>query len=339
MPKFQITRVDPYESRDDILALWRDNLPDTPDGRLDWMAENPEGASVWFFALDEESKQVAASISIMPRKIKSQDRIFLAGIVGDFIVRRQFRVFGPALALIKSVVTEYKNLGFDFLYTFPNQESEKMALRAGFQRIGIITRFAKPLKIKNQLMKYMHPSLAYLLSPGVELGLRLFSREAYIRSNGFFEEINVLNEKYDLFWTTADDLRSTLGVRSSEYLDWRYFKNPLYRFQFFTWNDPAKGNILGYVVFTISADNNLRIFDVFAGKQDSQWKLLANFLKIARTKGLDTVSIRIFQNNPLFNSIKSLGFLDRKEKIHLLFAGDPSLVPKEWIFFDGDRNV
>jgi len=274
----------------------------------------------------------------MPRRVKLNGKQTLAGIVGDFMVEKQFQVFGPALQLIKTVIKDYPKLGFQFLYTFPNQASEKVALRAGFQKIGLVSRFVKPLKTKHQLTKYIHPTLANLVAPGFELGLKLLSKETYIRAKGTFSEINQLNPDYNLFWKEIENQWSTLGERGSEYLKWRYFKNPLYRFHMFTHNEPLNGSILGYIIFTV-LNNNADIFDILVGKEENLQEILAKFLKISRKTGYHTVSIRVFQNNPFFQDIKSFGFFDRKEEVPLLFAGDPALVPREWVFFDGDRNI
>lgn len=338
MAKFDISQVNPYKYKNEIITLWRNNLPGTPERRLDWMENNPEGKAIWYLATDKTTKKIAGAISIMPRRVRTKAKTYLTGIVGDFMVQKEYQVFGPALQLLKTTVRDHPKLGFDFLYTFPNQAAEKIALRAGFQNIGLVSRFAMPLRIKHQLKKYIPSNFVKLIAPGLELGLRLFSNDIYIRPNGSFLEIEQFSPDFDLFFKEIENLWSALGERSTKYLNWKYFRNPLYRFRVFTYNRCLDNTIQGYLIFTVQ-NNDAHIFDILVSQEKILRGLLAQFMKIARKSGYFSVSIRVLQNNPLLRDIKSFGFFDRTQDVPLLFAGNPALAPQGWVFFDGDRNI
>jgi hypothetical protein len=338
MQKFQINRVDPGSYRKEIITLWKNNLPDTPYNRLEWMADNPEGPAVWYLAFHGESKQVAGSISVMPRKVKISGKTYVAGIVGDFAIEKAYRVFGPALQLMNTVVNDYSRLGLAFLYTFPNQASEAIALRGGFKRIGFTSRFVKPFRTKNKLAKYVHPVLANIISQGLDFALKLFSRETYMRTNMLSDQIRELNSGYDSFRGEIENTYRVLGERSREYLKWRYFENPLYRFNMYTFRQTSSGSMLGYVIFT-SLHNTIHIFDIVCSQEEVFKRMLGQFLRDARRDGYDSVSIRMLNDNPLCSCIKLFGFMDRKENVALQVFGDCNFSSKEWVFFDGDRNI
>ena len=338
MAKFNIIQVAPDKYRKEIIALWKNNLPDTPEGRLDWMIDNPEGSPIWYLAFSEEDKKVAGSISVMPRKVKISGKTYVAGIVGDFAIEKAYRVFGPALQLMNTVINDYSRLGLAFLYTFPNQASEAIALRGGFKRIGFTSRFVKPFRTKNQLAKYVHPVLANIISQGLDFALRLFSRETYMRTNMLSHQIRELNSGYDLFRGEIENTYRVLGERSREYLKWRYFENPLYRFNMYVFRRTSSGSMLGYVIFT-SLHNTIHIFDMVASHEEVFKGMLGQFLRDARRDGYDSVSIRMLNDNPLCSCIKLFGFMDRKENVALQVFGDCNFSSKEWVFFDGDRNI
>lgn len=338
MQQFKIFRADPFKYKKEIISLWKNNLPDTPPGRLEWMANNPEGSATWYLAMDQKSQIVVGSISIMPRRLKFRGETYLVGIAGDLMVEKKYRVFGPFLPLLKTVIKDYSSLGFTFLYTFPNRVSEKVVLRAGFKKIGLTKRFVKPLDLRKNLQKYIHPRLVNVVFPGLNFVLRLFSKETYMKTDITVEKITNPKTLPDLSWMETENQWLTLGEKSSGYIKWRYFQNPLHRFRMYIYKQPAENIVLGQIIFSIK-NNQVHIFDIIFYKQNVFKSILGRFLKDMRKHGYGSISIRITQESPLNGQFRKFGFFDRKEDIPLLFAGDSKLIPAKWLFFDGDRNV
>lgn len=338
MPKFKIIPVDPLKFKKEIISLWEDNLPGTPPGRLEWMNNNPVGATIWYLAIDEAKQIVAGSVSIMPRRLKLRGQIYVAGIVGDFMIKKEYRVFGPTLQLMKTAIKNHSRLGFAFLYTFPNQASEKIVLRAGFREIGLTKRFVKILNPGNIAKKYMNPTLANMISPGLHYVLRMLSKETYMKSDLTINEIIEPESLTELTWGGPKDQWLTIGERNSAYIKWRYFQNPLHRFRMYIYKRPAENIVLGHIIFSIK-NNNVYIFDIIFYKQNVFKSILGCFLKDMRKQGYDSISIRITQESPLNGQFRKFGFFDRREDIPLLFVGDSKLIPAKWLFFNGDRNV
>lgn len=338
MQNFQINQVNPSKYKREIITLWKNNLPHTPEGRFEWMADNPEGASIWYLAIDEKSLKVIGSISILPRRIRMDGKTYLAGIVGDFMVEKKFRVFGPTFGLLNTVTREYSKLGFDFLYSFPNQASEKVVLRAGFKIIGLAKRLVKPLNLKNKLIQYIPSRLATIFSLALNFALELLSKETYMKANISFNQINEPNLECDLFWRKIKDRFSTIGERSADYLKWRYFKNPLYRFSMFTYSKTLDNTFLGYIIFNVQ-NNNVHIFDILPEKEKFVNLIIGRFIKEMRNLNYSSLSIGVLRNNPLYSYIKYFGFVDSHEDVPVLYAGDSKLIPQNWVFFSGDRNV
>jgi hypothetical protein len=339
MNRFTIVQDDPLNHREEILRFWKEYLPGAPPKRLEWLIEgNPVGQTVWFFAFGSKTNALAGTISIMPRKIKISNKEYKAGIVGDFMVAKEHRAFGPALPIMKAVIGDYQRLGFDFLYTVPNPQSEALAHRAGFTRIGTLKRFTKVLNPGYKLQGRMPRLLSTLLAPGANMVCKLFSRDAYTTSRLDLKKYTEQNAEGSFCIMGKADLPYIMGDRSNEYMRWRYFQNPLYKCNIFGYSELDTDQPLGCVVVTMIGEN-AHVLDFMFHRTEAVEPILLRFLKDMRKNGCGAVSVRMLEGSPLQERLERLGFYERKETAPLLFVGKPFLSPTEWLFFDGDRNV
>lgn len=340
MAKFKIVRNDPTPYRQKIIKLWEEYLPGTPPGRFDWMNHgNPAGQAVWFFAFEEKSGDLAGFISIMPRDFFLNGRAIRAGILGDFVVTNNYRVFGPGLQLPKTAIKSSYDLGFRFIYTIPNSESKKIMERAGFTDIGFVYYLAKPITVSHYLKKKMHPLLVKYAAPLIESGLRILSRETYAWTGGVFQEVSTIDQSFDLLWEKVKMIQpGILGDHSSAYLKWRYLKNPQYQFHILTYKEKAGGDLLGYVVYTI-INETLEVFDIVAVDGNYIIKLLKKIVGFARQQKYHSIYLTVFKNNVWLKKLKTYRFFDTKYEMKLFLACDQGCLHENWLFFAGDRNI
>src|SRR4030042_4579678 len=265
MDRFTVSQIDPIQYKDQILKLWEECLPGTPHGRLEWMhMGNPAGPAIWFCAFDNKTNEIAGVISVMPKELNLNGKPIRAGILGDFMVSSKYRVFGPNLQLPRTVLSHLSDLGFNFLYTIPNPESEKIIKRVGFKNAGVMHSLVKLLKTRHYLNKYLNSFAGRLISPFTDIGLRIISRETYVSAAGMFEETSVIDETFDLLWNKIKlQQPHMIGDHSPLYITWRYLQNPLYKFRVLTYKEEFKGDLLGFIVFTID-QGKLYIFTIIA---------------------------------------------------------------------------
>jgi hypothetical protein len=340
MSNFHIVQEDPSRYREQILQFWKEYLPGTPPSRFEWMHRgNPAGPSRWFFAFDSKTNELAGVISIMPTEIILQRQKIRAGILGDFMISKKYRVFGPNLLLPRAVRNNLAQLDLKFIYTIPNAESEKTAKREGFNIVGIVHNFVKPLSIRHYLNKYMHPLVTRLLSPLVDIGLRIFSRELYIPATGYFKEVAEIDNSFEHFWHEIQKKQTDMiGDHQPAHLTWRYLQNPLYTFRVLTYRKNPAGNLLGFIVFTIH-QNKLYIYDVIALDKRYTYKLLKKMIKIGRKVNCLSIHIQILETNPLLPVIKSFRFIDAHDDVNLLFYSEQTWDFGKFNFFAGNRNL
>ena len=339
MSKFQIIRTDPVQFKTQILDFWDKYLPGTPPARFEWLKHgNPAGPAIWLFAIESDNNEIAGMMSIMPKDMIRTGRIIRAGILGDFMIHSKYRVFGPNLMLLKTALADRTELGFALLYTVPNAHSVPLIKRAGANSVGNFKNFVKPLEAKHYLRKHMDPFSQRLLAPFVDTGLRLISKDTYLSSKGFFEEISGIDESFDLLWNIVKGSLVMAGDHSSSYLEWKYLLNPHHGFRVLTIKERAGGSLLGFVVFTVD-QNRLNIYDMAALNKASVNQLLMKIVLIGRAENCISINVSIFETNPLMPSFRSFRFLDAKTDFVVFSSGEEQWPGSGCYLFSGDRNI
>jgi hypothetical protein len=312
MNKFQIIRTDPLQFRGQILEFWDKYLPGTPPARFEWLTQgNPAGPAIWLFAFEDDKNELAGMVSILPKHMIRNGRIIHAGMA---------------------------DLDFALLYTVPNAQSVQLIKRAGANSVGSFKNFVKPLEVKHYLSRHMDQFSQSLLAPFVGIGLRLISKDTYISSKGFFEEIFRIDASFDLLWNSVKDRLTLAGDHSAAYLGWKYLLNPHNDFRMLTFKESAGESLLGFLVFTVD-QNRLNIYDMAALNKASINKLLMQIVRIGRMENCFSVNVEIFETNPLLTSFRSFGFLDAKTDFVVFSSGEEQWPDSGCYLFSGDRNI
>ncbi len=338
MARFNIIQADPVEYKEKILEFWKEYLPGTPPGRFEWMQENPAGPAIWFFAFEENTKRLIGTVSIMPREMVLNGKLVKAGIVGDFMVDNNYRVFGPALSLQKKVIESISTYGFDFIYTVPNQASLKMNERAGYVNAVNLVHFIKPVCSVRYLQKYLNGKLPTYLGYVLDFALKLFSKETYILPAGDFEEITTIDGTFDTIWDELQKFETGLiGSHSAKFINWRYLKNPVSGFRIIALRSKSEGKLLGYIIFSM-IDGKIEIYDILSLKKSYKNKLLRKIIHVARREKCRAIYISLVKNSLDIKNIRSFMFFNAKNNISVLAFGEDVSIFSQWSFSESDRN-
>jgi hypothetical protein len=339
MPKFIVKQSDKINFKENIITFWQECLPGTPASRFDWMADgNPAGPAAWFIAFTDKG-DIAGMISVMPRLLHHEERAIRAGIMGDFMVGKKYRAFGPALQLMKAATDSMADMGLDFIYTIPNQHSEKLIQKAGFKDRGRLSYLAKPVDFKPYLIKHLNPGTASIASFVLNHVLLLLSKEVYWHHRGYIEEITCPGEEFDVFFEKyAKQTSMMISDRSASLLKWRYTDNPHYNFRIAALRKHCDKAILGYMSYHIS-DNCLDIYDLIGISSASTQNLVRYAVKVALKAGCKSIYITVGSSNPLHNVLKWNLFRNTKFDMTLYTFGDEPFLKYPWSFFACDRNI
>lgn len=339
MERFNIIQSDPEKYKETIQEFWQENLPGTPLDRIDWMQNNPSGPSVWYLAFDKENTRLVGTISIMPRKMLLRGEEICAGIVGDFMVDKKYRVFGPALNLQKLVIEKMAENGFDFMYTIPNAASISIMQRVGYSRKKKLMSFVKPLHNQKYVEKYLHGGMTWLIGAATDLVLKLISKETYRQTHGIFQEVKKIDESFNELWRkiTKQDKR-LIGDFSAEYINWKYGDNPEGNFRILTYRKNQESKLSGCIVFS-SVNEKMTIFNIFSINKRCWNSLLAYLIKMARKEKFQAIYIRLSENDPRMHAIRKYLFFNAKDEIELYSFGIDEAVLTAWDYSEGDRNL
>lgn len=339
MTRFSIIQTDPVDQKENILEFWKEYLPGTPEGRFEWMLSNPAGPAIWFFAFNENNNELVGTISIMPREMIFNGKLIRAGIVGDYMVKKDYRVFGPALSLQKKVINSMSDFGIDYIYTIPNEASLQMNLRAGYTNAVKLIHFARPINTEHYLQKYINKNLSVYIGRVVDYILRFLSKESYIVTNGQMNEISSLDDSFNTIW---NDIRSfetnLLGDHSINFIKWRYLNNPLSDFRIITFRSRYDNQLLGYIIFSLE-DNRVEIYDILALNNIHKDRLIKELIKTGRREHCKSIYIRMHEDSSYNNNLRKFMFFNANDDMSVLAFGDDVSIFKRWIFTEGDRNI
>jgi len=323
--KFKIEKkIDDYNP-DFLLPIWREGLPDLDERRLNWSYKhNPISPPIVGLLKRAHDNHVFGCETIFPREFCLGGEVIAGGKRGDFAIKKKFRGLGPALELQKYMLELVNNRGL--LVAFPNKIAEKVQIRAGFQKIGGIKLYIKPLKGAYLLKKIKNGHFFLFLAPLVDLILRCRDLGNKTYSDTYTaEEVSEIDHKFDQLWEEAKGQFSFVGKRDAEYLQWRYLENPYKKFYFFVIKEKRTNKICGYLVYEIR-DNIVFISDLFwNGQQEVFISLFCHFTKTCNRSGLQAIYFNLFENIKIDGLLKKNRFI-RKDTITTVLVSKKKLL-------------
>lgn len=340
MATYNIIRTqNPDQYKEQILQFWNDNLPGTPMSRFDWMNENPAGKAVWFLAFAEDT-ELAGTISIMPRKMILDGEVVVAGVVGDFMTGAKHRVFGPAMELQRLVVKTVASDDFKFLYTLPNKASIKLTERAKFKNVTRLVFYLKPIDFKYYFQKKIPAVMATLMAPFAKMISILFSGELLASGKGDVRITDHFNDQYQLFIESLDTyMKNGLHCKKDlAFLNWRYNRNPVYKFHALEYRNEKNGLMLGYILFAIY-NRRLEIFDFTASDNKIEGRMLKRIIKYARKLDCISINMRMPESSRYIEKLSRFGFRDAHGDACVMVYGESDFDFCSWEFQEGDRNI
>jgi len=340
MAKFKIIQADPSQFKTEILSFWKEYLPETSPARLEWMERNPAGSAIWLFALEGKTGGLAGTISLFPKQLFYKGQIIHAAILGDFMLHKKFRVFGPALDLLKEAIARQEKGQFDFLYTVPNLQSKKIAERAGFRSIGKLYSLIRPLQCDFYLKERCGSLSAKILGKLVSLLLDVFSWIPSVGKSIVVEEMNWHDIALDEFCRKSREKKPAVmaGDCSRAYFNWRFRQNPEVEFYIYSWRNRIGGPIQGVFIVSLN-QQRIELYDIIALEDKYILPILGEISKIYNKQKCVAIYSSIFKNNPLLPLMKKGCFFDTKDQVKIYTYPDEILETKCWAFTSADRNI
>jgi len=320
--KYSIIKADIYNAKREILALWKRNALPLPEERFSWMYENnPAGPAMCHLAVERETDSVIGAAGLFPRWVLINGKPKRAGVVGDFVIDKYHRGFGPALALDKATTSQSERENFEILYGFPNELSRPVLLRGGWKILGSTARLTKPLRSFSHAKKHIDiPILTGPASKCIDLIMKLSSKEMYRRRSEdyLFQNLNTFDRRFDELWAKASGQFPIIGVRDSSYLTWRFQHHPEKCYLISILMRKQSDEILGYIIYYKDGERS-QIEDLFFLEEGEILDcLIFEFLACQRKERIDFITFNYLGAPRMAKKFMEYGFFLRGDDYPVL---------------------
>jgi len=220
--------------RNRSLAHWQWKYKDNP-----YLSE-----PICAIASSEDDRNIVGHYTVIPLKIDFMGEPILGCQFTDTMVDPHFRQSGLYLKTARVCYEDCLNRGFKVVYGFPNRSAYPGFMRrlggmkvAHFSqyvaRIGITKSFSRVFK--NRLLTgALSAAYDYVTQLTIEAKGALYKRELLARQPLVFKVSRHINEKYDSLWNVIRSYEVLSIWKDTEYLRWRYEKNPDHTFDYFS---------------------------------------------------------------------------------------------------------
>ena len=340
MGKYEIIVDKTLQYNEKIIDFWNLYLPGTPNERLKWLNSCIEGKTKWFIAIDKKEMKVAGTISLMPKNFKKENKKVKAAIVGDLMIDKKYRVFGPAMHLLKKVISYSDENKYDFIYTIPNKNSEKLIEKVGFEKIGKCVTLMYPTKVDFIFEKYLGNIGSKIVGDALLLLFSLIKLRITLSKNVVFENLNNFENNFEVFTKEIYKKReySLTSYFEKNLLKWRYFENPNLSFKILTIKKEAYNEILGFCAYSIT-NKRLQIYDIVALEKNYIYMLLKELKSRSKLKQCKGIYFLIYENNPIIQNLKRFGFIDIRDHAEVFIYPKKDILSDSWYFTSAERNI
>jgi len=306
---YTICQPDLDRDRDNIVDLWKRNLPDASEDRYAWLYQSGR-ATGWL--LRAQGGTVVGATGLMDRTMTVFGHGVRAGQAIDLNVDKDHRSMGPALQLQRAVTDTVQRREYDLIYALPVPQAEPVLRRAGYRVLGEMGRWAKPLCCQDYLGGWLHRTLPRkAIAAGINSLLHCTSPETYYRRPpGVRVEVtDHFDRRFDDLWRVARDRFPVVSERTSAYLTWRFRRCPEVRHRAFCLLDPS-GQLFAYVVYHRHA-GTIRMGDFLCADLRQLDMLLGEFLRLMRRQQAKAVFAFYLGPEAACQTLRRFGFWKR----------------------------
>jgi GNAT superfamily N-acetyltransferase len=178
--------------------------------------------------LAEVENKPIGMVSISPRPLIINGKITSSGELGDGFVHPDFQGQGVFSTLLKLILNDADNLGYEFTYGTPTKQAYSVEKRVGYHLYNgdSLNLMVRPVNLKLLLNRYDLPK--WVMNPAASIGQPLYNLLFHrVQTNtfkhvnkNFSEHVNIIKNCYDRF---QKDIHIDI---SDTYLKWRYETNP-----------------------------------------------------------------------------------------------------------------
>jgi hypothetical protein len=308
-----IRPVNLSRDREEVISFLRENLTERSSAaRFDWLyIQNPFGEARAWMADDDASGRSIGLAGAFPRSIWFDGKVCRSWILGDFCISTGNRSLGPAVLLQRNCMAALAEERDVLWLDFPSKAMVAVYRRLCIPILSQLVRYVSLLRVDSKVDSFVsQPFLARGVSAVGNFLIRLNVRppsptrlELSLHEGSFDDEFTTLDAGSDV----ADAAR---GVRSAEYLNWRYRRNPLNHYHVVVAR--SRQELKGYAVLEANGSEWM-ISDIrTACDRDIVPAVLGYVNRVARSMKVERVCASISEASPLCHYLRTAGFYKRE---------------------------
>lgn len=322
------------------LDCWRWKFDDAP-----WLKEKA-------ITVKEADGKIIGQWANAPVRFKVGDDFCIFHHPVDNCVDPEHWGKGIIKGLYNGMFARMRELGVAIGLGFPNETYYQVGKAAlGFEDLLSLPIFVRRTNFRLAVEKRTSLNFLSIIASRfstIVWRLRLFLKRPSATRNVRVQEVEELDEEFDLLWQSVAPSLSVCGVRDREYLEWRYRRNPFARFHILKCSDEQM--MLGYAVLALErAPEGHRIgyiMDLFCHESERIIDCLVNAsLRYLIDLKADYVKCGMLEHCPHHGVLKKYGFSFRGEHRPLVFQeidpdfhSDLFLGPGNWFLTLGDTD-
>lgn len=315
---------------------------------LDNPYEEPEA---W---VAEDAGRVISILGAVPKKLKVGNKEFVVAEFVDAFTDISYQKRGILASLADKVLEGLKKKQIHYIYQTPNEVAynywtRKFSFYEPFKaerilvplKLGNIVKALGTPQIKSQILLNIAVWLGNLLPTGLP-ALKGKTRECIE-----LEQVYSFDERVDELWNRNKNDYEILLTRDSEYLNWRYVRNPD---EYYLYLAKQGTEVVGVLVLKEGSIRGLKfgyISDIFCKRQPVIIRcVLDNAVRILKMKGIDIIEAWATPGGYYLNNLRRLSWIHWTRKQHFLTRSnflekttDSKLEhPYEWLFNMSDTD-
>jgi len=331
--KYISKKINPYEREEQLCDLWRRNLSKVSANRFDWLYRQSEAmVEVHTWGLYKE-KKLCGCLSLMKEVQHDSMNQKQRGMFFDFMIDKSERTLFPAMMLVRQVIKDARECGFNYLFALANTSARTVFKRCGLEEFEKVSRWVKIIDFQSSVAKCLPGKLFPNIIANILGGGSCFL--SYL--SGFLGcKKAEITKNFPSFTLKGGKASSHLSSVERLIL-WRYL------------HCPTKD----YFIFFVKCTDDV-VSIIYHNKEKNIYidKLLfSNIRHVSSALNLFSVEMKKQQMNrisismagsQLYKQLKRAVFIPRYNEGHLLgifLTEDNQFVPGDELMFDGDMDI
>jgi|GEM_PF-1427172 len=334
------------QDKEKLFQLWQEVLKKPEPKRLQALyKDNSYGITSTWLIFHNEGEKPAGSLSVFPRRFNINGESVLVGINCDIIIQKQHRTLGPAIMMLNALVKGAPGLGYQVLLAMPNQMSQPVFKRAGYEKAGSASRWSKVLKCEEKIQSVIrNRHIARLISPLIDIVLYRvsFIQWTNVHYRKILKESKTVAAKVGNASITEDMPDNGGASSSADYLKWRYAGVGTSNSEVFLLRS-GDSKLIGYIIFSVQ-DDVVVVEQISSSGAHSEEVLLSRFIHEMYVRKARSIQINYFGSQRYEHLLKKFGFMKREPRDVFINIIDEKLRGNIPVFgdislFDGDLDL